>query len=163
MATIVVSRALPFPVSKVWEVLADFGGIHRYHPGLKSSPINSGTPVTGAGSERTCHLYDGNHLQERITKFVEHQRMEIEIFESSMPLKSGSGVIEVRSAEGGCEVVMTMSYVVKFGFIGRLMDAMMMKGMMTKGLNALLAGLQEHIETGKNIEKGWKPASPVAA
>ncbi len=161
MATIVVSRTLPVPVKKVWAVLADFGGVHRYHPGLESSPINAGTPETGAGSERTCRLYDGNHLQERITKFVEDQRMEIEIFESSMPLKSGHGVIEVRSVDGGCEVVMTMTYVVKFGPIGLVMDALMMKGMMKKGLSALLAGLEGHITTGKTIAKGWKPA-PVA-
>jgi uncharacterized protein YndB with AHSA1/START domain len=163
MSTIVVSRVLPFAVKKVWEVLADFGGIHRFHAGLESSPINPGTPDTGKGSERTCHLYDGNHIQERVTEFVEEERLGIDIFETSMPLRSGSGVMELRSVDGGCEVVMTMTYVVKFGLIGRAMDAMMMKRMMTKSLGALLAGLGEHIATGKNIEKGWKPSTSAAA
>jgi hypothetical protein len=54
---------------------------------------------------------------------------------------------------------MTMSYVVKFGLLGAAMDALMMKRMMTGSLNSLLAGLEEHLSTGKTIEKGWRPTA----
>ncbi len=162
MSTLTVSRSLPFPVQKVWEVLADFGGIHRFSGGVEASPINEGTPETGVGAERHCKLYDGNHIQERITEFVENKRLALEVFDSSMPLQSATGVFDLEPTGNGCTITMTMSYVVKFGIIGRAMDAMMMRRMMTRSLTGLLAGLEEHIATGKEIEKGWKPSSVAA-
>jgi uncharacterized protein YndB with AHSA1/START domain len=162
MSTIVVSRELPFSPKKVWKTLADFGGVHRFSAGVEASPINAGTPPTGVGSERNCRLYDGNHIQERITDFVEEERLALEIFDTSMPLERANAMFEVASTQAGCTVTMTMDYVVKFGIVGRAMDAMMMRRMMTRSLGALLAGLDAHLATGEEIGQGWKPAAVAA-
>ena len=143
----------------MWEVLSDFGSVHRYHPGVESSPINDGTPTSGAGSERVCHLYDGNHLTERVTDSVEGEKLVIEIIDSSMPMKSAAGVFDLRPiGQGKTEVTLTMQYVVKFGPLGAIMDKLLLERTMTRGLNALLAGLDQHVRTGETIGKGWKPA-----
>jgi ribosome-associated toxin RatA of RatAB toxin-antitoxin module len=158
MSQVVVSHIVSSPVANVWAVLADFGGIHHFSAGVQSSPINDGTPSTGVGAERNCHLYDGNNIQERITEFVENRRIGIDIFQTSMPLKTASASFELEPAEGGCKVTMTMDYEVKYGILGKAMDAMMMKGMMTKNLGGLLRTLDEHLVTGEDIPKGWKPS-----
>jgi uncharacterized protein YndB with AHSA1/START domain len=160
MSTITVQRSVASSVDEVWSALADFGGIHRFSAAIDTSPINPGTPTTGVGAERTCNMYDGNHIQERVTESVEKSRLDIEIFDTSMPLKSAHVRFDLKpTSDGGCEVTMTMDYVVKFGIIGQVMDAVMMRSMMTKSLNRLLAGLDEYLRTGKPIEKGWTPAA----
>ena len=157
MSAITVSRTLPFPVETVWEKLADFGGIHRFSAGVEHSPINAGTPATGVGAERNCKLYDGNNLQERITEFVVNERLAVEIFETSMPLAKAGGRFELKALpDGGTHLSMTMEYSVKYGPLGWMMDAMMMRRMMTNNLGNLLAALGHHMTTGENIEKGWK-------
>ncbi len=147
------------PVDKVWSTLADFGGIHRYSGAVESSPINRGTPDRGIGAERRCQLYDGKHIQERVTEFTEGSRLALEVFDTSMPMKSAAASFDLQpTADGGCELTMTMEYVVKFGIIGRALDAVMMRKEMIKSLTLLLAGMDEYAKTGRAIEKGWKPA-----
>ncbi len=159
MSTFSVNRIIDAPVDAVWEALSDFGSVHRYSAAVESSPITEGTPSRGVGSERVCHLYDGNHIAERVTGSVEKQQLSINIFESSMPLKSADGVIDLLpTANGGTQVTMTMTFVAKFGPLGWLMDKLMMKRAMTASLNGMLAALDHHVTTGEDIGKGWKPA-----
>lgn len=157
---VVVTRTLSAPPSKVWAVLEDFGGVANWSAGVEASPIIAGTPERGLGAERNCQLYDGNHINERLTELVPEKRLAIEVTDTSMPMKSAAGRFElVATPGGGTQVTMTMDYVVKFGPIGQLMDVLMLKRSMTASLNNLLAALDEHVETGKRIEKGWKPAA----
>jgi len=160
MSTISVSREIPASVSEVWAVLADFGGIHRYNASVERSPINKGTPPSGVGSERTCQLYDGNHLQERIVESIEERKLTIDIFESSMPLKSAQGVMTLEPLSPRMTRITTsMEYDVKYGPVGVVLDRLMVKRMLEPGLNMLLAGLDHHVMTGETIGEGWKPDS----
>ncbi len=159
MATITINRTVDAPLDRVWALLSDFGSIHRYHPGVESSPITDGTPSSGVGSERVCNLYDGNHLTERVTESVQGKRLAIEVVDSSMPMKTAGGTFVLQPAgPNRTEVAMTMEYVLKFGPLGMLMDKLVLERSMTRSLDALLAGLDHHAQTGELIEQGWKPA-----
>ncbi|MFT7625751.1 MAG: hypothetical protein ACI9WU_004942 [Myxococcota bacterium] len=163
MSTITVSRNVAQSPSQVWAVLADFGGVHRFSAGVERSPINAGKPDTGVGAERNCQLYDGNHIQERITEFLPEQRLALEVFDTSMPIKTAGAAFDLASsASGGTAVTMTMDYVVKFGPLGVVMDALMMKRAMTTSLDRLLAGLDYHLTSGATISKGWRPDAAKA-
>ena len=159
MATITLVRTLDFPVERVWEVLSDFGSVHRYHPAVETSPISEGTPPSGVGSERVCHLYDGNHLTERVTSSVEQRKLVIEVVDSSMPMNTAAGAFELRpQGAERTEVTLTMEYVVKFGVVGAVMDKLLLERTMKKSLDAMLAGLDHHLRTGETVARGWKPA-----
>ncbi|MFT7680286.1 MAG: hypothetical protein ACI8QC_004292 [Planctomycetota bacterium] len=159
MSSFSVTRAMGVPVDATWAALEDFGGVHRYSAGVERSPINAGTPASGVGAERVCHMYDGGFIEERVTSSVKNKRMEILIVTSSMPLKRANAAFDVVStADGGTDVTMTMTYVMKFGPLGWLMDKLMVKRAMTRSLNGLLAALGHHLTTGEPIGKGWKPA-----
>ncbi len=163
MADITVTRETTAPVSDVWAILDDFGGIHRFSAGVERSPINPGTPSSGVGSERNCVLYDGNNLQERVTASVEGKKLDIEIFQTSMPIKDASGGFTLApTPSGGTQITMRMQYTVKFGPLGMLMDAVMMKRMMTGSLDRLLAALDHHVVTGEEIGKDWTPPANAA-
>jgi uncharacterized protein YndB with AHSA1/START domain len=164
MSVITVSRTVPHSSSRVWALLADFGGVHRFSGGVEASPINSGKPDTGVGAERNCTLYDGNHIQERVTEFLPEERLALEVFDTSMPIKTAGAAFDLAPASGGqTSVSMTMNYVVKYGPLGIVMDALLMKRAMTASLDRLLAGLDHHLTSGEVITKGWKPSSAVAS
>lgn len=160
MGKFTVTRTLPFPTEKVWSVLADFGGVHHYSAAVETSPINEGTPESGVGAERYCTFYDGNFFEERVTEAIENKLLGVEIFATSAPMKSAHATFElVPAAGGGTQLSATMDYVVRFGLIGKMMDAMMMRRMMTKSFDGLLRGLEEYMTTGKDIGKGWRPSA----
>ena len=158
MAQFTVSRTLPQPPAEVWATLADFGGISRWAAGIESSPINPGAPERGLGAERYCTLYDGNHLQERIVEFTDGESMTIDVFETSMPLKTSRFRFDVEAASAGTTLSVTGAYDVKFGLVGKVMDSLVMKKMMGKNFAGLLASLEHHLATGEEIGQGWKPA-----
>ncbi|MCP5066353.1 MAG: SRPBCC family protein [bacterium] len=163
MSTLTTSRTLRHSPESVWSVLDDFGAIHRWSAAVESSPINAGTPDRGVGAERNCHFYDGNHIQERVTQVVEGRRLALEVFDTSMPLKSADAVFElVRTSDGGTELTMTFTYVVKFGLLGKAMDGLMLRRTMAGSLTRLLAALDEHLKTGDVIEQGWTPPTDEA-
>ncbi len=164
MSVVTQSRHVSSPVAKVWEALSDFGGVHRFAAGVKSSPIIKGTPDRGVGSERSCTLYDGNTVLERVTESIENKRISVEIFESSMPIKTADATFTLApAAGGGTDIIVTMEYVVKYGPIGVAMDVLMMRSAMNATFENLLAGLDHHLQTGESIGNGWKPQVAVAS
>ena len=115
------------------------------------------------GAERNCLLYDGNHIQERVTASIDQKKLSVEIFDTSMPIKTADATFTLAPvAGGGTEVTVTMEYVVKYGPVGMVMDALMMRNAMKGSFNGLLAGLDHHLTTGEPIGKGWKPAVEAA-
>jgi hypothetical protein len=51
--------------------------------------------------------------------------------------------------EGGTAVSVSPDYQLKYGPIGLLMDAILVRGTYEKGMNALLRGLKEFVENGR--------------
>lgn len=158
MSNVNVERILPYDLETVWPVLADVGGIYRFHPFVASSPINPGAPTTGMGAERTCHFHDGNQVVERVTGFEEGRRLEIEIVDGTMPLASAHASMAVEPVgHDKTKIVFNMDYTPKFGIVGKAMDAMMMRRKFTSILTQVLVALEEHLATGKVIGKDWRP------
>lgn len=56
------------PADKVWAVLADFGNIEAFNPGLTASYITGDSP-SGVGATRHCDLsFAGASIEERISR-----------------------------------------------------------------------------------------------
>ena len=70
---------------QVWSVLADFGGVAKFHPGLRSSRATSDAN-SGQGATRQCELHPMGVIQERIAEWRDGEEMLIEIYEGrNMP------------------------------------------------------------------------------
>jgi len=146
--------------AEVFAALNDFAGVYRYHPALKSSPLVDGTPATGAGSERVCHMHDGNTLHERIVEAEPNEWLKVEILDTSMPMSRGDGHFRLTPKEsGGTEVTLTMDFELTMGVFGKVLDKLVMRRKFTGALKLMLAALEEHLTTGEDIPKGWKPAA----
>jgi hypothetical protein len=163
MTTLAHSQHINVPATKVWEVVSDFGGVRHWHPMVETSPLLSDNNV-GLGASRTCNFYDGNSVKELVTEYVDGEYMVVDILEGSMPMARAQAKISVRpDGDSACEVLMEMDYVVKYGIFGQLMDAMMMRRMMTGMLGKVLEGLEHHARTGEEIGKDFTAEAPRAA
>ena len=153
MAHITAEHTYAATPAQIWAKLDDFGGIANFHPLVESSDVPEGKPSCGLGAERTCKFYDGkNFVRERVIESVPEQRMVVSIYEGSMPVDKAVATFELEPAvRGGTHVTMSMSYTPKFGFMGRMMNALVMERKFTGMLELLLAALDEHLRTGRPV------------
>lgn len=134
----------------VWEVIAHLEGFSSYSPMVKSSKLLTEKSV-GVGAERRCDAYRPGHIVERVVEWVEGERIALEVI-GGMPIR-GTGVWTLSGSEP-TRVRFELAYQPRYGIIGTVMDAAMMRREMGKGFAANLIGLKEHVEqkrsTGSN-------------
>jgi uncharacterized protein YndB with AHSA1/START domain len=160
MSTVVVTHTYAQAPATVFAALSDFAGIHRFHPLVERSPLVDGTPASGVGSERVCHLYDGDTLHERVVRVEPDKALYVEIVDTSMPMVKGDGSFELApTADGGTELTLTMDFKLKMGLLGAALDKLVVARKFRGNLTLLLAALQAHLDTGETIEKGWKASA----
>ena len=137
--------------NKAWRILSDFGGIHKFHPTVETSPIIHGDE-TGLGATRRCHFTDGSSVVERVIAWEEGRSYEVELSEFSMPFKSATARLSV--APSGLEksvLTMEINAVVKYGPLGWLMANLMMRPMMKSMFKKTFRGLESHANTDQVI------------
>lgn len=155
METLLVSKTVFAPIEEVWASWDDFGNIYRFNPGVRASRLlTDEARPTGDGSRRECDLADGkNWVREEITAYEPQARMEIEVYESSLPLERMIATLEFARLSGDrTEVSMTVEFRPKFGLVGRLM-APLMKRRFAPMLRALLDGNAEFLEKGETARE----------
>lgn len=138
--------------STVWDLLADFENIDFFNPNLSRSFLLTKDAEIGVGTKRQCDLSDGkNFIQEEILEWQPGEYYLIDIYNGTMPVKNAKtklGVIP--SAQGGSQVYMEFSYDPKFGPIGKVMDILMMRRMMSGLLQKVVDGLAEKANEAEN-------------
>ena len=136
------------PKEKVWDVLADLGGIYKWNPGVSHSSSTSESSG-GEGATRHCDLQNpSGYLEERAFDWREGEGYKIDIFESSFPIERNVIEFTVRADGDGTIVTVAPDYRLKFGPIGTLIDKLAAGRQLRKGMENLLAGLKYHVETG---------------
>jgi carbon monoxide dehydrogenase subunit G len=98
MGSIRVEEPVGAPVEEVWKLLADFGGVARFMPGL------AGVDVTGSGvgAVRAVKLDAGAVVKERLEKLDPGARtLSYAIIEGPMPVRNFLATIRVLDA-GAC-------------------------------------------------------------
>ncbi len=134
------------PPEVVWATLADIGSIYVWNPGV----VHSEQTTTGAvnvGARRRCDLGGKNYLNEEVIEFVKPHKLTIRITDTNLPFKTAD--IRFRLEGQGNETTVTVSpiYDLKFGWLGRLLDSLMVRRQYRKGMRGLLTGLKNHIES----------------
>ncbi|MFT5680586.1 MAG: hypothetical protein ACI8RZ_001492 [Myxococcota bacterium] len=159
MTIISATRRIEAPASRVWDAVADIGGVHRWHPKVKQSPLLSET-LQGPGASRRCEFYDGTSVVEEVVDWVEGESLTMELSDMSMPLNTARATLRVSGqASTSTEISMEMEYAVKYGPLGWVMDAVMMRRMMGQMFDLILSGLDHHLITGELISESFKPAA----
>lgn len=160
MSVVTVSRVVSQPIARVWGALSDIGGVANFHPAVERSPLLDGSPERGVGAARTCHFYDGNSVEEVVLESINEKVLVIEITKGSMPLARAVATIEFTAEDdASTKVDFTMDYTPKWGPVGALMDAMMMRRQFTAMLTKVLGALDVHLDTGEAIGADFEIAA----
>lgn len=133
------------PPERVWALLADLEAVQRYNPTVRTATI-VGPRRSGVGAERSCELEPKGRVRERVTQWEEGRAIGLEIAESDWPIHFMRWVTRVEPSGGGTMVTQSLEYRVKFGPLGWLLDAAVMKRKLTTTLDGVFASLVRHAE-----------------
>ncbi len=136
---------------KVWEVLADFGGIYRWNPGVRHS-YSTSEAGHGLLATRHCELLNGDdYLDEDILEWHEGESFKVNIYETNLPLHRNVVEFSIEADGSGAIVAVAPDYTLKYGLLGRLLNQIVVGRKFKKGMEDLLAGLKYHIESGEPV------------
>ncbi len=136
------------PPEKVWSVLASLESLDQYDPGIKKSEIVSPSKE-GAGSTRRCDLTPGGWLKEQVADWNPHHSISFELLECTLPVRRLKHSYTLTQDGGGTLVRQRMEYELKFGPLGKVMDALMVRNKWDAGIKGFFAGLKHFVETGQ--------------
>jgi ribosome-associated toxin RatA of RatAB toxin-antitoxin module len=153
MAAVTVSKQVDASVQDVWKTWDDFGNIYKFNPNLKHSHLLSDVnEPMGVGSERQCDMADNkNWVRERVLDYQPLKSIKIDVFDSSMPLKSMIATFSFREInEQKTAVQMKVDFEPKFGALGKMMTPLM-KRQFRPMLQSLLDCNAAHVERGESV------------
>jgi ligand-binding SRPBCC domain-containing protein len=133
------------PPEKVWAVLAKLDGLAQYDPGIERAEIIS-PERDGLGSARKCELKPGGWFKERVAEWVPSESIAFELFECTLPVRSLQHRYTLSRQQGGTLVRQRMEYQLKFGLLGRILDAVMVRKKWDAGIKSFFAGLKSQVE-----------------
>jgi len=151
------TRIIHAAPATLWPLIADVTTIDRWSSAVDTVDLLSEKPM-GLGAARRCNFYDGSSVREDIVELEETKRVRLRLSEFSVPMKRLEAEISIRPlGEGQSEVSFEMYYEVKWGVLGKMMGATVVRRMMSKVASSSLAGLDHHVSTGEIIGKSFVP------
>lgn len=129
----------------VWKALTDLDQLAAYDPGVRASHI-VGEVTHGPGAQRRCELRPAGWFVERVVTWEPEARLGIQLFECSLPVLTLRHDYTLEHDSEGTIVTQVMTYELKYGAVGRLLDAVAMRRNWDAGIKAFLAGLKDHVE-----------------
>lgn len=130
----------------VWEVLNDFGGVARWAPYLRSASL-VGDRERGVGSRRVMRHFWGFRLEESVVEWEDHAGYTFEVRIVPYPI---TDVRESWSLAGGnphVTVTSRVHYDMRLGWLGRLLDHVLVARLIRREMRAGLRGLQDYVES----------------
>lgn len=135
-------------VDEVWEELSDIGNIYEWNPGVQESHLTSEISQ-GVGASRHCDLEDGNYLDEDVIEWDPSRVLTIRTARTSLPLQRADIRFTLQEIEEGTTVRIISDYELKYGLLGKLLDALFVRRKFSRAMDTLLAGLKEQVEAGQ--------------
>jgi len=149
------TRTIHAPIAQVWPLLADVTAVARWSPAVDKADLLT-VQSAGLRAARRCHFYDGTSVREEVIAVADGRRVRVRLTESSMPMKRlEAEFIVAETPEGHTKVTMALDYEVKWGLLGKLMGAMMVRGQLVKMETRALAGLNHYVTTGAVVGKDF--------
>lgn len=150
------------PRHRVWDVVADIGGIAAWAPSISESHV-IGDQKTGLGAKRFCKHQLMGAIEEEVVAWDEGRLARLAVTKGLPPPAGNvSGTYELEdSSDGATLMSLTIRFDMGWGVLGRMMVPMM--GLILRRDLALgLAGLKYFVEEGGPIPASSRKL-PMAA
>lgn len=145
MTTLHHRMLIDAPVETVWKALADLAAVQNYNPMVASARVISAR-AEGVGAMRRCELKPKGWVEERVWHWEPPHAIGLEIAASEWPVVFMKWKTELEKDGSTTLVRQEMDYKVKFGPIGTLMDVLMMRRMLNKGIGDAFESLKRYAE-----------------
>lgn len=146
MATIYNEILIGAPVEKIWDALSTIDRLDKYDPTVRKS-IALTTSTSGIGAIRKVDMLDGkNWFEEKVTEFSPNEALTFELTACSFPIHELRHSYSFEKNGNEVRVKQVMQYKVKFGWVGRLLDALMIRKQSDAGIKKFLFGLKSYAE-----------------
>ena len=154
MTQIVTKIKIKASPEKVWAILADYGGVQNFSPGIRNSYYTS-DEKQGVGSSRHCELIPMGSLDEQIIDWREGQGYTSAVVGSSgiPPFKKAEGTMTLTHNGDETLVTFTFDYALGFGVVGAFLNRVFLKKQFEKDLPHVLDGLKHYCETGEPVSQ----------
>ena len=147
MATIHNEITINASIDKVWSMLTDLELLDQYDPTVKNATLVS-TEKTGIGAKRKVLMLDGkNWFDEKVTVFKPNEALTYQLTDCSFPIKGLQHSYSFEKVGDQTKVKQVMQYTVKFGLLGKLLDAIMIRNQSDRGIKKFFLGLKSYAET----------------
>ncbi len=134
------------PLEKIWAVLASPELLERYDPTVRKSSLIS-LEKTNIGAKRRVDMLDGkNWFEEEITVYSPNEALSYELTACSFPVHKLTHSYSFQKLGERTKVSQIMEYTVKFGFLGWLLDILVIRRQSDAGIKKFFAGLKSYVE-----------------
>jgi carbon monoxide dehydrogenase subunit G len=131
--------------SKVWQILADLEAVQHYNQTVKAAHRIGEKKELGA--MRGCDLKDGGSVKETVVGFEEGKAITMELTESPWPVRNMQWRTSLTKDGGETVVSQIMTYEMKLGPIGKLLNAVVMKSKINKTIGEVFLNLKKYAES----------------
>ena len=134
------------PVEAVWQAIAeDLTVVQRYNPMVSSARL-LGTQREGVGAARRCELKPRGFVEERVWEWTPKRAIGLEVAASEWPIVFMKWKTELAEDGNATVVTQEMNYKLKFGPIGAIMNALMMRRKLDSGIRDVFASFKRYVE-----------------
>lgn len=130
-------RATP---ETLWACLSDLTLVAQYNATVSTAKIHNGL-ASGVGAVRKCELKPKGAVVERVTLWEEFKALGLEIVESDWPITRMHWITKITPNGSGSTLSQRLEYDMKYGPLGALLNAIVMKRNVTGNVGKALEGL----------------------
>ena len=138
--------------SQVWELLEDFYDVYSWAPSVKKSHSLNDKEL-GIGAGRYCELDGFGAIEEYITGWYPGVGFVYQISPLGPLDKSHSSWWLTEMSDGRTELVVTLSYNIRFGIFGKLMHKLVMRKKLEESLPDTLMSVKKKVESNALVAR----------
>ena len=146
MTTLYNEIIIDAPIGKIWEALSSIEELEKYDPTVKRSRALS-PAGSGIGAIRKVDMKDGkNWFEEKVTVWKQNEALTYELTACSFPVQQLKHSYRFEQIGYQTKVKQVMEYKVKYGLLGKILDALMIRKQSDTGIKKFFTGLKSYIE-----------------
>ncbi len=146
MTTIHNEITINAPFEKIWKALTEVDMLDKYDPTVKKSTSLSDIR-RGVGAKRKIEMLDGkNWFEEQCTVHRPNEALTYELTACSFPVHKLKHSYSFEKIGTQTKVKQVMQYEMRYGFLGKIMDTLIVRNQSDKGIKKFFAGLKSFTE-----------------
>jgi ligand-binding SRPBCC domain-containing protein len=137
---------LEAPATRVWAALADFAGVAKWAPYMRSSRL-LGQQSAGVGTRRAMRHAWGFRFEECVTQWHDGKGFSFDVLQAPFPMQDVKESWAMAREDGWTVVSTQVRYGMRLGLVGRALDALLVRFLVRREMRAGLRGLKQYIES----------------